>query len=293
MRRVVLFLLLAGLLASGQGHWSDRASKESVATLGPPQKAWGQGQATQPKSLRGNTDLRTVIITKKASKSMHHNYYEDRLWDFGCKDTSIKSTECFLSHYVNNFDQEFTFQCPTNYVIAGMHSFHNNYYEDRRWQFYCCRSKCEVSSNCQWSSYVNEFDETFYWYVPYHHVLVGAGSYHHNYYELWEFGCKDTFDSGSDCFLSPYANDFDQPLNFVCPPHNFMAGMSSNHNNKHEDRRWQFYCCRSNGHCTDHCEWTTYVNWFDEYFHWNVPNRNVPNQNYLVGAESYHENKHE
>ncbi|ROL48139.1 Granzyme M [Anabarilius grahami] len=50
------------------GHWSDRASKESVATLGPPQKAWGQGQATQPKSLWGNTDLRTVIITKKASK---------------------------------------------------------------------------------------------------------------------------------------------------------------------------------------------------------------------------------
>ncbi|ROI15311.1 Hemagglutinin/amebocyte aggregation factor [Anabarilius grahami] len=105
---------------------------------------------------------------------------------------------------------------------------------------------------------------------------------------LWEFGCKDTFDSGSDCFLSPYANDFDQPLNFVCPPHHFMAGMSSYHNNKHEDRRWQFYCCRSNGHCTDHCEWTTYVNWFDEYFHWTVPN-----QNYLVGAESYHENKHE
>ncbi|ROL51349.1 Transposon Ty3-G Gag-Pol polyprotein [Anabarilius grahami] len=26
------------------GHWSDRASKESVAALGPPQKAWGQGQ---------------------------------------------------------------------------------------------------------------------------------------------------------------------------------------------------------------------------------------------------------
>ncbi|ROK32550.1 hypothetical protein DPX16_23668 [Anabarilius grahami] len=49
-------------------HWSDRSSKESVATLGPPQKAWGQGQATQQKSLWGNTDLWTVIITKKASK---------------------------------------------------------------------------------------------------------------------------------------------------------------------------------------------------------------------------------
>ncbi|ROL51101.1 hypothetical protein DPX16_14632 [Anabarilius grahami] len=50
------------------GHWSDRSSKESVATRALPQKAWGQGQATQLKSLWGNTDLRTVIITKKASK---------------------------------------------------------------------------------------------------------------------------------------------------------------------------------------------------------------------------------
>ncbi|ROL46286.1 hypothetical protein DPX16_9021 [Anabarilius grahami] len=36
------------------GHWSDRSSKESVGTLGSPQKAWGQGQATQLKSLWGN-----------------------------------------------------------------------------------------------------------------------------------------------------------------------------------------------------------------------------------------------
>ncbi|XP_016403276.1 hemagglutinin/amebocyte aggregation factor-like [Sinocyclocheilus rhinocerous] len=105
---------------------------------------------------------------------------------------------------------------------------------------------------------------------------------------MWEFGCKDTFDSGSDCFLSPNVNDFDQKFTFECPPHHIITGMSSYHNNKHEDRWWQFYCCRSNDHCTADCEWTTYVNCFDEYFHWTVPNHN-----YLVGAESYHENKHE
>lgn len=143
-------------------------------------------------------------------------------------------------------------------------------------------------------------------------------SQHDNHHEdrMWEFGCKNTFDSGADCFWSPYVNDFDQKFNYECPPHHIIAGMSSYHSNKHEDRRWalilmfcvrslelmsiilmfcfcflhswQFYCCRSNGHCTASCEWTTYVNWFDELFHWTVPN-----QNYLVGAESYHENKHE
>ncbi|ROJ13845.1 hypothetical protein DPX16_19720 [Anabarilius grahami] len=50
------------------GHWSDRSSIESVTTCAPLQKAWEQGQATQLKYLWGNTDLRTVIITKKASK---------------------------------------------------------------------------------------------------------------------------------------------------------------------------------------------------------------------------------
>ncbi|XP_048012065.1 hemagglutinin/amebocyte aggregation factor-like isoform X1 [Megalobrama amblycephala] len=143
------------------------------------------------------------------------------------------------------------------------------------------------STELRWE---NSYDQPLDFKCPPGQSISYIKSEHHNHHEdrLWEFGCKDTFDSGSDCFLSPYANDFDQPLNFVCPPHHIMAGMSSYHNNKHEDRRWQFYCCRSNGHCTANCEWTTYVNWFDEYFHWNVPN-----QNYLVGAESYHENKHE
>ncbi|KAK9975740.1 hypothetical protein ABG768_020976 [Culter alburnus] len=157
MRRVALFLLLTGLLASGQG-WSN-SYDEPLNFKCPP------GQSISS-------------IT-----STHNNFYEDRLWDFGCKETFIQSTDCFLSHYVNNFDQDFTFECPLHYVITGMNSFHNNFFEDRRWQFYCCKSKCEVSSNCQWTSYVNWFDETFHWNVPDNHVLVGAGSYHHNVHE--------------------------------------------------------------------------------------------------------------
>ncbi|XP_051746087.1 hemagglutinin/amebocyte aggregation factor-like [Ctenopharyngodon idella] len=145
-------------------------------------------------------------------------------------------------------------------------------------------------ANGQELRWENAYDQPLDFKCPQGQTISYIKSEHKNRHEdrLWEFGCKDTFDSGSDCFLSPYANDFDKPFTFECPPHHIMAGMSSNHNNKHEDRRWQFYCCRSNGHCTANCEWTTYVNWFDEYFHWTVPN-----QNYLVGAESYHENKHE
>ncbi|XP_042578681.1 hemagglutinin/amebocyte aggregation factor-like [Cyprinus carpio] len=136
----------------------------------------------------------------------------------------------------------------------------------------------------------NGYDQSLNFNCPGGQSISYIKRQHDNHHEdrMWEFGCKNTFDSGADCFWSPYVNDFDQKFNYECPPHHIIAGMSSYHSNKHEDRRWQFYCCRSNGHCTASCEWTTYVNWFDELFHWTVPN-----QNYLVGAESYHENKHE
>ncbi|KAK7149877.1 hypothetical protein R3I94_009253 [Phoxinus phoxinus] len=136
----------------------------------------------------------------------------------------------------------------------------------------------------------NSYDQPLDFKCPAGKSISYIKSQHSNTQEdrIWEFGCKDTFSSASDCFLSPYANDFDQPLNFECPPHHIITGMSSYHDNRKEDRRWQFHCCRSNGHCTASCEWTTYVNWFDEAFHWTVPN-----QNYLVGAQSYHSNRQE
>ncbi|RXN25366.1 hemagglutinin amebocyte aggregation factor-like protein [Labeo rohita] len=121
-------------------------------------------------------------------------------------------------------------------------------------------------------------------------------SEHHNAFEdrRWELGCKDTFRYGTDCFWSPYVNYFDEMFSFECPPHHVITGMSSHHNDNYEDRRWQFYCCRSkcisgvSGHCNSDCLWTTYVNSFDEYFHWTVPPHSV-----LVGAESYHDDSTE
>ncbi|ROI15305.1 Deleted in malignant brain tumors 1 protein [Anabarilius grahami] len=61
------------------GHWSDRASKESVATLGPPQKAWGQGQATQPKSLWGGRSANPATQCASGRSGLHRSSEEGRL----------------------------------------------------------------------------------------------------------------------------------------------------------------------------------------------------------------------
>uniref|UniRef100_A0A673FGV5 Hemagglutinin/amebocyte aggregation factor n=1 Tax=Sinocyclocheilus rhinocerous TaxID=307959 RepID=A0A673FGV5_9TELE len=114
-------------------------------------------------------------------------------------------------------------------------------------------------------------------------------SQHHNHYEdrVWDFGCQANNGQSESCFWTSYVNDFDQVIFFECPAQHVIAGMSSYHSNHHEDRRWRFNCCRSN--CISaNCHWTSYVNSFDEYFHWTVPSRNV-----LVGTQSYHQNREE
>uniref|UniRef100_A0A8C9T4L3 Si:dkey-14d8.6 n=1 Tax=Scleropages formosus TaxID=113540 RepID=A0A8C9T4L3_SCLFO len=115
--------------------------------------------------------------------STHHNHHEDRLWGFECKNTFDSSPDCHWTYYVNDFDQEFSFECPSNYVLSGMESYHENKHEDRRWKFYCCRINNFCNSNCQWTPYVNNFDETFDFYIPTQNYLVGTGSYHNNHHE--------------------------------------------------------------------------------------------------------------
>ncbi|XP_048865555.1 hemagglutinin/amebocyte aggregation factor-like [Brienomyrus brachyistius] len=120
--------------------------------------------------------------------SKHSNYYEDRLWEFQCQDTFNSNPECSWTSYVNDFDEEFTFVCPNNHIMTGMASHHRNYYEDRRWQFQCCRTN-NYYSKCEWTPYVNKYDEEFTWLVPKTNYLVGAESVHSNYYEdrRWKF----------------------------------------------------------------------------------------------------------
>ncbi|KAF4114841.1 hypothetical protein G5714_005064 [Onychostoma macrolepis] len=165
MRRAAVFLLLTGLLANGQEPLWDNSYDQPVDFNCPA------GQ------------------TISYIKSEHHNHYEDRLWEFGCKNTFGSGTECFMSPYVNNFDQTFTYTCPTNSIVAGISSYHSDHHEDRRWQFYCCRKKGYCTSNCQWTTYVNWFDEAFQWTTPSSHYLVGAESFHDNKYEdrRWKY----------------------------------------------------------------------------------------------------------
>ncbi|GFN99546.1 hemagglutinin/amebocyte aggregation factor [Plakobranchus ocellatus] len=70
----------------------------------------------------------------KSLYSVHDNRKEDRRWRFSCgtaPDGASLQT-CFWTGYVNDWDEPMSFQCPSDYAVAGLQSYHWNKKEDRK-----------------------------------------------------------------------------------------------------------------------------------------------------------------
>ena len=66
-------------------------------------------------------------------------------------------------------------------------------------------------------------------------------SVHENEHEdrRWSFECAPLANGYSECSWTGYVNDWDDPMNFVCPgTGGVVSGMESEHNNHHEDRMY-------------------------------------------------------
>ncbi|XP_075458764.1 hemagglutinin/amebocyte aggregation factor-like [Ascaphus truei] len=135
--------------------------------------------------------------------------------------------------------------------------------------------------------WVSDFDKDFQFICPKQQSINSVISTHNNYYEdrLWDFTCKPTFSQLGSCYWSNYVNCFDEEFSFTCPFGSVISGMASYHRNYEEDRRWMFFCCTGSQPYTNDCNWTYFVNDFDAYIHWQVPNNY-----FVVGISSYHDN---
>jgi len=95
--------------------------------------AWSAYDAANDQQCPDNKVLRYI-------DSYHDNDKEDRIFKIGCQDfVGGQLAHCFLTPYVNNWDEAFHFECPSQYVLKGIRSYHDNGPEDRRFQFHCCR----------------------------------------------------------------------------------------------------------------------------------------------------------
>ncbi|XP_035671862.1 hemagglutinin/amebocyte aggregation factor-like [Branchiostoma floridae] len=73
-------------------------------------------------------------------QSEHSNSHEDRRWKVRC---SVKWGMTTYNHYsslfVNNLDGNMNYYVPSGFYIRGMHGYHDNGKEDRRYSFHLCR----------------------------------------------------------------------------------------------------------------------------------------------------------
>ncbi|KAG5282312.1 hypothetical protein AALO_G00054600 [Alosa alosa] len=85
--------------------------------------------------------------------------------------TTIK-TDIFLST-AKKHSSTTQYACPTNSVIAGIISYHDNHKKDPRFAFRCCNAFDHQHRYCR---YLNSFDGYLSW-----HYLAGVSSYHDNH----------------------------------------------------------------------------------------------------------------
>ena len=135
----------------------------------------------------------------------------------------------------------------------------------------------------------NIFDQYHNFVCPYGQSISRVWGWHDNKREdrIYCYNCQSTGGSGSSCYSTGYVNSFDYPVAVQCKPNYYFAGVRSTHQNKPEDRQFDFRCCRSNNKCTANCRLVGPVNDFDGGMDYNLKGR------VIIGAFSWHLNKRE
>ena len=114
-------------------------------------------------------------------RSQHSNGPEDRIWQWDCVDVAKSDfTSCYWTGYVNSFDYPMYYQCPSEYIMNGVESYHDNGKEDRRWKFKCCKSLNHFTRNCYLTDYINNWDAVMDYQADNPYIFNGFFSYHDN-----------------------------------------------------------------------------------------------------------------
>ncbi|XP_059143416.1 dermatopontin-like [Physella acuta] len=147
--------------------------------------------------------------------------------------------------FINDWDKSFDFKCPAGQAVSYIASEHNNFYEDRRWEFAC--RDVGATEQCVDSGYVNEFDLPVAFTCPGTSVLTGVSSYNDNHYEDRRFRfqcCSVPRGAPGDCHVTAELNKFDEKLTLQVPEGQVIRSVLSNHDNHYEDRVWKFELCK-------------------------------------------------
>ncbi|KAK6195072.1 hypothetical protein SNE40_000577 [Patella caerulea] len=149
--------------------------------------------------------------------------------------------------WANSFDGYLNFQCPTGQQIVTLSSYHNDYYEDRRWN-YLCETYAPLGS-CTWHNKVNSYDQTMNFKCPGNGAICGFRATHNNYYEdrIYDVKCctmSQLYPTGLSCDWSGKVNSYDNTFYYGVPWHKYIHGIYSTHSNFENDRVFEIYECK-------------------------------------------------
>ena len=263
-----------------------------------------ENEFDQESSVDCPTDYALTYIA-----SQHSNRKEDRKWQYKCGHfEGWKLNECYWTGWVNEYDKHFKDECrrPDD-VIAGMKSKHNSRREDRLFQFKCCEMTIarpgpnpppnhELITSPEFTDYKNDYDGDLEFDALKENgrqgAISGISSKYNNRHKDRRFRFKVTGPSvKTRVYQGKYGDehDFDQESYVHCPLHYALTYIASKHNNRKEDRKWEYRCAKFEGWKVDHCTWTpSWVNQYEKPFDFECSENEV-----IAGMVSKHDNHHE
>jgi len=136
----------------------------------------------------------------------------------------------------------------------------------------------------------NAYDLPHFIQCPTGQGLYRLRSAHRNDYEdrYFDYACRVVTADPVTCTWTGYVNAFDEPISFMCPKNQYLAGVQSYHRNGYEDRRFSFQCCASSQLKSQECFLTGFWNNYDQYIDYTAPIGWI-----FAGTASVHSNPHE
>jgi len=129
--------------------------------------------------------------------SVHDNGKEDRRSGFyTMRGSGFSCTpESWYTGYVNGWDKEFRYSCPSNHAMYGVYSKHDDGTEDRRFKFKCCRLSNARLRKTSWSGWQNTWDSKLDFQCKNDGILTGVYSKHSDQTEdrLFAFQCSNLY----------------------------------------------------------------------------------------------------
>ncbi|XP_061171808.1 uncharacterized protein LOC133181295 [Saccostrea echinata] len=201
--------------------------------------------------------------------SYHINLFEDRRFRFYCcQKPGMCVYNCKYTGWTNRYDRPATYSVPTGYVMRGWISIHDNYTEDRLFEY----DICEISETCDgfpttsstsssstittttrhsepvhatsFSSYNPTLpfslntEETTTKHAVIFLLILSLRSCFSDWTWVNDYDQRFRFECPRD-----YVNEMDMPLIFQCHDGGVISGIESFHDNHYEDRKYKFKCC--------------------------------------------------